>query len=94
MTSPHLSWKRPLIAGIFLTAFAAGHGFALARPDRGDSAAEFARLHALLKPQPGESKWADVPWLTSLPEARKRAVAEDKPLFVWRAGGGEVLGRA
>jgi hypothetical protein len=55
---------------------------------------QFARLHALLKPQPGESRWAAIPWLTDLPEARRRAVAEDRPLFVWRAGGGEVLGRA
>jgi hypothetical protein len=56
--------------------------------------ASFERLHRLLLPQPGESRWADLPWLTSLPEARKRAVELDRPLFVWRAGGGEVLGRA
>ena len=51
-------------------------------------------LHAAIKPQPGESKWAAIPWLTNLQEARRRSAAEDKPLFVWRAGGGEVLGRA
>jgi hypothetical protein len=50
-------------------------------------------LHALIKPQPGESKWARVPWLTNLEEARRRAVAEDRPLFLWRSGGGDVLGR-
>jgi hypothetical protein len=55
---------------------------------------EFARLHGLVKPQPGEARWAAIPWLTSLAEARQRSVAEDKPLFVWRAGGGEVLGSA
>jgi hypothetical protein len=55
---------------------------------------QFARLHGLIKPQPGEARWAAIPWLTSLAEARQRSVAEDKPLFVWRAGGGEVLGRA
>jgi len=54
----------------------------------------FEKLHTLIKPQPGESKWATIPWLISLPEARKRAVAEGKPIFVWRAGGGETLGRA
>jgi hypothetical protein len=54
---------------------------------------EFARVHALIKPQPGESKWARIPWLTNLSEARKRAVAEDKPLLLWRSGGGDVLGR-
>jgi len=55
---------------------------------------QFRQLHTLIKPQPGESKWATIPWLTSLPQARTRAVDEDKPLFVWRAGGGEVFGRA
>jgi hypothetical protein len=55
---------------------------------------QFATVHKLIKPQPGESKWAAIPWLTNLPEARRKAAAEDKPLFVWRAGGGEVLGRA
>jgi hypothetical protein len=58
------------------------------------SADQFAAVHKLIKPQPGESKWAAIPWLTNLPEARRKAAAEDKPLFVWRAGGGEVLGRA
>ena len=53
----------------------------------------FTRLHALIKPQPGESKWARVPWLTDLRGARRRAVAEDRPLFLWRSGGGDVLGR-
>jgi hypothetical protein len=50
-------------------------------------------LHALIKPQPDESKWARVPWLTNLQEARRQAVAQDKPLFLWRSGGGDVLGR-
>jgi hypothetical protein len=51
-------------------------------------------LQQLIRPQPGEAKWARVPWLTDLHQARQQAVKEDKPLFVWRAGGGEVLGRA
>jgi hypothetical protein len=53
-----------------------------------------AALARLIKPQPGESKWAAIPWLTNLKEARERAVREDKPLFLWRAGGGDTLGRA
>ena len=51
-------------------------------------------LQKVIRPQPGESKWAAIPWLTDLQEARRRASAEDRPLFVWRAGGGDVLGRA
>ena len=60
----------------------------------GVPAEQLARLHRRIRPQPGESKWAHVPWQTNLAEARRKAAAEDKPLFVWRAGGGEVLGRA
>ena len=51
-------------------------------------------LHRLIKPQPGESLWARIPWLTNLKEARDRSVKEDRPLFLWRAGGGDTLGRA
>jgi hypothetical protein len=57
-------------------------------------AADFDELVRLIKPLPGESKWAAVPWETSLARARDRAVRENKPLLVWRAGGGDVLGRA
>lgn len=56
--------------------------------------AKYDELVRLIKPHSGESKWAAVPWEISLPQARARAVREDKPLFVWRAGGGDVLGRA
>ena len=55
---------------------------------------QFETLRKLIRPQPGESKWAAIPWLTDLQQARRRAAEEDRPLFVWRAGGGEVLGRA
>jgi hypothetical protein len=89
---------RKLLAPVLLfTALAAGPGLlapAAETPAPAVPADQFARLHALIKPQPGESKWAAIPWLTDLPEARRRAVAEDRPLFIWRAGGGEVLGRA
>jgi len=61
--------------------------------DDGLLAEPFGRLNALIKPQAGESKWARVAWLTNLKEARERAVAEDKPLLLWRSGGGDVLGR-
>lgn len=60
----------------------------------GGDSEDFAKLLPLIKPQPGESKWAAIPWLTNLKEARERAVAQDKPLFLWRAGGGDTLGRA
>jgi len=63
------------------------------KPGQKPPPANFDRLHAMLLPQPGEAKWAELPWLTSLTEARKKAAAEDKPLLIWAAGGGHQLGR-
>jgi hypothetical protein len=48
---------------------------------------QFDKLHALIKPAPGEDRWADIPWLTSLGEARKRAAAEGKPILLWEMDG-------
>jgi hypothetical protein len=76
----------------FLTL--AGPGLPAQAPADDLAPDQFIRLHALVLPQPGEAKWAAIRWQTSLAEARRRAVAEDKPLFIWRAGGGAVLGRA
>ena len=47
--------------------------------------AEFGRLRALIRPHPGESKWADIPWQTSLWEARLAAAAEGKPIYILAA---------
>jgi hypothetical protein len=51
--------------------------------------AEFGTLHALIKPKPGG--FDEVPWLTSLWEARKKAAAEGKPILIW-VGDGHPLG--
>jgi hypothetical protein len=73
---------------------AAACGWAALAAAQGETPREsYDQLRARIKPQPGESKWARVPWLTNLHEARRRAAAEDKPLFLWRSGGGDVLGR-
>ena len=54
---------------------------------------QFESLRQVIRPQANESQWAAVPWLTNLRAARERAAREDKPLFLWRSGGGDVLGR-
>lgn len=59
--------------------------------DRGGSES-FEKLHALMKPQPGEWNWARIPWMSDLGEARKKAAAEGKPLYVWTMAG-EPLGQ-
>lgn len=57
------------------------------------NAETFAKLHQLIKPAPGEARWADVPWMpsTNLWAARQKAAAEGKPLFLWYMAG-EPLG--
>ena len=48
---------------------------------------QFGKLHALIKPAIGEDKWAEIPWLTDLWEARKRAAGEGKPILLWEMDG-------
>lgn len=56
-------------------------------------ASDFERLHAAIKPQPGESPWRDIAWLTNVTEARQKAVAEGKPLVIFTAADGSPLSR-
>ncbi len=49
---------------------------------------EFEKLHEMLKPQPGESRWMEIDWYPNVWEARKRAAAEGKPIFLWAGSGG------
>lgn len=52
------------------------------------SAAEFKNLHHMLRPQPGESRWMEIAWYPNVWEARQKAAAEGKPLFIWAGSGG------
>jgi hypothetical protein len=56
----------------------------------GREGGSFTKLHALIKPRRGEAPWADLSWETSLSEARKKAAALGKPLFVWKANGDPI----
>jgi hypothetical protein len=53
---------------------------------------QFERLHKLIKPQPGEWKFSEIPWVASVGEARQKAAREGKPLFIWYMVG-EPLGQ-
>ena len=70
-----------------LTLFAAAFALApLARaaeitPER------FKELHALIKPAAAEEKWAEIPWLAGLWDARQKAAAEGKPILLWEMDG-------
>jgi hypothetical protein len=50
-------------------------------------------LLATIKPQKGESPWREVPWLTNVTEARRQALALDKPLVIFTAADGSPLSR-
>ncbi|GDY07562.1 MAG: hypothetical protein DWI21_14415 [Planctomycetota bacterium] len=56
------------------------------------SATTFAQFQKQIKPQPGESRWLEVPWLLDLHAARQKAAAEGKPLFVYSSGGATGIG--
>jgi hypothetical protein len=47
----------------------------------------FKELHALIKPAAAEEKWAEIPWLPSLWDARQKAAAEGKPILLWEMDG-------
>ena len=57
------------------------------------TAADFERLFAAIKPQQGESPWREIPWLTNVTEARRKASAENKPLVIFTAADGSPLSR-
>ncbi len=48
---------------------------------------QFAKLQALIKPQPGEDRWAAIPWLTDLWQARQLAARQGKPILLWEMDG-------
>ena len=51
------------------------------RPD------QLVKLQSLIKPQLGEEKWQEIPWLANLWEARIKAAAEGKPILLWEMDG-------
>ena len=55
-----------------------------AKKQTGDevSPATFDKLHRLIKPDP-KTSFENVPWLTSLWQARQQAAAEGKPIVLW-----------
>jgi hypothetical protein len=46
-----------------------------------------AGLIALIAPAKGEQAWLSIPWETDLTAARKKAAAENKPIFLWEMDG-------
>jgi hypothetical protein len=49
--------------------------------------ATFRELHTLVRPHENEWRHLKVDWLTDVVAARKKAVAEDKPIVICYTGG-------
>ena len=52
------------------------------------SAEQFDKLHKVIKPQVGESRWMEIDWYPSVWEGWQKAAKEGKPLFIWAGSGG------
>jgi len=73
-----------------ITSFALGLALVsvgMARGGQPLEAGEFQRLHELVRPHANEAKWAQIPWLASLWEARRQAAAAGKPILLWEMDG-------
>ena len=87
--------KFPIRTSLLASMVAAGwilcgatHTGAQPNETRRLSPAEFESLHQKIKPQAGESRWMEITWYPNVWEARQKAAAEGKPLFLWAGSGG------
>jgi len=84
------SHKQVLIVGVLVGL--AGNGVIRAAESPPVAAEQFDKLHKMIKPQPGESRFHEIPWLLSIHEARVQAAKEGKPILVWSGAGGAPIG--
>jgi len=47
---------------------------------------DLARRAAILKPNPGEYKWQQIPWIVDLNEGLRLAREEKRPILMWVSG--------
>jgi hypothetical protein len=70
---------------LWVTIWAAtGLAAPAAEPIRAD---QFDKLQGLIKPDPGEDAWTEIPWLTDLWQARQLAAKQGKPILLWEMDG-------
>ena len=72
----------------FLTTLLAAAAAAAARADGpGLTDAEYTSALKAVRPAAGEDRYAQIPWQTSLWEARRTAATEGKPILLWEMDG-------
>ncbi len=81
MTTRRMFWA----ASVILAATAGAVSSAEPRPV---DDVQFAKLRELIRPQAGESRWMEINWYPNVWEARQRAAAEGKPLYLMAGSGG------
>lgn len=53
---------------------------------------EFDPLRQMIRVQPDEQRFWQIPWKLSISDARALAAKEGKPIFVWAGAGGAPIG--
>jgi hypothetical protein len=53
---------------------------------------QFESLHRMIRVQPEEQRFWQVPWHLTIGAARAQAAQEGKPIFVWAGAGGAPIG--
>ncbi len=85
MKAPRLLVVLPFAAALFAAAARADEPRTIA-PD------QFDRLRRMIRVQPGEQRFWQIPWKLAITEAREQAAKEGKPIFVWAGAGGPPIG--
>jgi hypothetical protein len=80
----------PLLAALAAGLLATGTGRTGDVKPIADS--DFARLHQMIRVQPDEQRFWQIPWKLTISEAREQAAREGKPIFVWAGAGGAPIG--
>ena len=88
MVNP-MSWRIYLILA---TAVGWNSGPRLAAQPLKIAPDQFEKLHLMIRAQPGEQRFWQIPWRLTISEAREQAAKEGKPIFVWAGAGGAPIG--
>jgi hypothetical protein len=56
-------------------------------PSQGTPTQKTAELLQIIAPSKTEQDWLRIPWETDLAAARRKAVAQSKPVFLWEMDG-------
>ena len=76
---------------LFATVVCSSTGVAADEP-RPIPPEQFNHLHKMIRVQPDEQRFWQIPWKLTIAEARAQAAQEGKPIFVWAGAGGAPIG--